>query len=145
MIPPSSSCSKQGDSRVIDSKDGVRSDLYEERTTPSSGIGAFATSFIPSGTRIFCESPLILLPDDAGHVDLYKLVTWLPESKQADFWSLAASKPNKEVSHIESLRKSYAGNFPFIEIEMKRCLLGMAYDKTYTHPRTLMHLSKNMN
>jgi hypothetical protein len=88
----------------------TRTDLYEERSTPYSGIGAFATTLIPSGTRIFCEDPLFILPD-AGHaIQLYKAVKSLPEKKQAAFWALAAtSKPSRDNSLIESLRKYYRG------------------------------------
>ncbi|KAH8802514.1 hypothetical protein F5884DRAFT_473730 [Xylogone sp. PMI_703] len=94
-------------SKLADSEHRIRSDLYEERTTPWSGIGAFATSVIPSGTRIFCEDPLFILPDDIDHVQLYSFVKALPAEKEAAFWALAASKPNKDVSHIENLRRYY--------------------------------------
>ncbi len=89
----------------------TRTDLYDERRTVYSGIGAFATNFIPSGTRLFCEEALFLLPNEADQVELYKIVKALPEKQQDAFWGLAASPiPKGETSHIESIRKSYQGN-----------------------------------
>ncbi|KAK6345843.1 hypothetical protein TWF730_010186 [Orbilia blumenaviensis] len=83
-----------------------RRDLYEERQTPESGIGAFATALIPLGTRLFCEESIILLPDDAGHVELYAAVKKLGKEEQELFWGLAAStKAGKDVEWIDILRR----------------------------------------
>ena len=102
----------------------VRTDLYEERTTPGSGIGAFATGFIASGTRIFCEEALVLLPDDADHVHLYKAVKPFTEEKATAFWRLAAaSKPSKDTSHIDSIRDSYGGNTDKLGLQEWSCRL----------------------
>ncbi|EPS40040.1 hypothetical protein H072_6181 [Dactylellina haptotyla CBS 200.50] len=85
----------------------VRTDLYEERQTPESGIGAFATSLISSGTRIFCEESIVMLPDYAGQLELHRMVKALPDDKQKMFWNLAASsKPGKAVAWIDLLRAS---------------------------------------
>ncbi|KAH8896773.1 SET domain-containing protein [Thozetella sp. PMI_491] len=89
----------------------VRTDLYEEKRTPQSGIGAFATTFIPAGTRIFCEEPLLMLPNEAYHLSLYKAVKDLPENEEASFWALAASiNPGSDISHIADLRSYYHDN-----------------------------------
>ncbi|RVD84859.1 uncharacterized protein DFL_003196 [Arthrobotrys flagrans] len=83
----------------------TRRDLYEERQTPEAGIGAFATTTIPSGTRIFCEESLIMLPDEAGHVEVYNAVKALEPKKQEMYWALAAStKASRDVGWIEKLR-----------------------------------------
>ncbi|KAF3938630.1 hypothetical protein ABW19_dt0203004 [Dactylella cylindrospora] len=83
----------------------ARRDLYEERQTLEAGIGAFATTRIPSGTRLFCEEPLVILPDEAGHLDLHGAVKALPGDKQTLYWNLAASsKPSKNVAWIDALR-----------------------------------------
>ncbi|KAK6338123.1 hypothetical protein TWF696_001594 [Orbilia brochopaga] len=83
----------------------ARRDLYEERQTVDAGIGAFATVAIPAGTRIFCEDSLVMMPEEATHLDLYRAVSALSDDKQAVFWNLAASaKPGKNVAWINALR-----------------------------------------
>ncbi|KAK6506517.1 hypothetical protein TWF506_011423 [Arthrobotrys conoides] len=83
----------------------TRRDLYEERQTPEAGIGAFAATSIPSGTRIFCEESIVMLPDEAGHVDVYNAVKSLGEEKQVMYWALAAStKASRDVAWIDRLR-----------------------------------------
>ncbi|KAK6331603.1 hypothetical protein TWF718_002152 [Orbilia javanica] len=85
----------------------ARRDLYEERQTPESGVGAFATTKIPSGTRIFCEESIVMLPDEADHVELYNMVKELAGEKRKMYWDLAAStKAGKDVRWIDKLRDS---------------------------------------
>lgn len=97
---------------VLDGRSGeaptfVRDDLYEVRKTPGAGIATFATSFISCGTRLFCEEALIVAPDEAQQLELFGIVSALPEIKQAQFWALAAdSKPSKDVGWINDLRQS---------------------------------------
>ncbi|KAF3915226.1 hypothetical protein ABW20_dc0108873 [Dactylellina cionopaga] len=83
----------------------ARRDLYELRQTLESGIGTFATAVIPSGTRIICEERLLMLPDNAGHIDLHRVVKALPEDRQALYWDLAASsKPSTSSGWMDMLR-----------------------------------------
>ncbi|KAF3912350.1 hypothetical protein AA313_de0206657 [Arthrobotrys entomopaga] len=85
----------------------VRRDLYEERQTLENGIGVFATVVIPSGTRIFCEESIVMLPDAAGHLELYQAVKALLENKRKMYWNLVGStKPSKDVGWIDTLRSS---------------------------------------
>ncbi|KAK6540512.1 hypothetical protein TWF694_009303 [Orbilia ellipsospora] len=85
----------------------VRRDLYEERQTLESGIGVFATVVIPSGTRIFCEESVVMLPDAAGQLELYQAVKALSGGKSQMYWNLAGStKPSKDVGWIDTLRSS---------------------------------------
>lgn len=44
------------------------SQLYELRETRDKGYALFATAFIPSGTRIICEAPLISIPENKIHL-----------------------------------------------------------------------------
>ncbi len=100
-----------GDDKSNSSEHRIRTDLYEERKTPLSGIGVFATALIQSGTRVFCEDPLFLLPYEAHQVHLYKTIKALPGGKETEFWALAPSlTPSKDISQIETLREFYGGN-----------------------------------
>lgn len=92
----------------------VRDELYEARKTPGAGVAAFATASIPCGTRIFCEDALIVVPDKARQLELFRIVSALSEKKQAKFWDLAAdSKPSKDVDWINDLRRSCEGERVF--------------------------------
>ncbi|KAK6511136.1 hypothetical protein TWF481_000058 [Arthrobotrys musiformis] len=94
------------DSNVTKIPSYTRRDLYEERQTPEAGIGAFATKDIPSGTRIFCEEGILMLPDEAGQVELYNAVKALDGAREKMFWELAAStKPSKNVEWIDEVRQ----------------------------------------
>ncbi|KAK5132411.1 hypothetical protein LTR08_009094 [Meristemomyces frigidus] len=42
--------------------------LYEVRETSDRGYALFAATFIPLGTRIICESPLIRIPENQVHL-----------------------------------------------------------------------------
>ncbi|KAF3277924.1 hypothetical protein TWF970_004802 [Orbilia oligospora] len=85
----------------------TRRDLYEERQTPEAGIGAFAITNIPSGTRIFCEESVVMLPDEADQVEVYNAVKSLGEEKQGMYWALAAStKASRDIGWIDRLRNA---------------------------------------
>ncbi|KAK6074443.1 set domain-containing protein 5 [Seiridium cupressi] len=84
----------------------VRDDLYEERHTGEAGIAIFATAFIPSGTRLFCEEALIVIHNEANQTEVFQTVTSLSEKEQRLYWELAASlKPSKDVAWIDGLRQ----------------------------------------
>ncbi|KAJ4246818.1 hypothetical protein NW762_013370 [Fusarium torreyae] len=72
--------------------------LFEVRDIPTKGRGLFAKIDIPVGTRILCETPLLLAqplsPDDLERVLAVKLKA-LPKSKQRDFLSLHNNFPGK--------------------------------------------------
>ncbi|ETS83682.1 hypothetical protein PFICI_05558 [Pestalotiopsis fici W106-1] len=85
----------------------VRDDLYEERDTGGAGIAVFATSCIASGTRLFCEQPLIAVPGEATQLGVFRAVAALPGPDQQAYWELAAcSKPSKDLEWITELRQS---------------------------------------
>lgn len=77
----------------------------------------FATTLIPSGTRIICEEETVVLPDGADYPDLYKLVDALPEHRQAPFWALAAYNRKHEVDWIPAVRAEYKGKIPDLPIQ----------------------------
>ncbi|KAK5117321.1 hypothetical protein LTR62_005938 [Meristemomyces frigidus] len=41
---------------------------FELRKVEGKGLGLFATSYIPAGTRVICEAPLLQIPDNALHL-----------------------------------------------------------------------------
>ena len=85
--------------------------LFEERESPTAGIGVFALSVIPSGSRIICEPPLLALPDDEDVIRCYRAVKDLPPGKEASFWALASSTyPPHDTEWIAELRASYDGS-----------------------------------
>ncbi|KAF3084964.1 hypothetical protein TWF102_011745 [Orbilia oligospora] len=93
----------------------TRRDLYEERQTPEAGIGAFATTNIPSGTRIFCEESIVMLPDEADQVEVYNAVKSLGEEKRGTYWALAAStKASRDIGWIDRLRDASDGISSFL-------------------------------
>ncbi|KAF2155955.1 SET domain-containing protein [Myriangium duriaei CBS 260.36] len=82
----------------------------EVRKTPNAGLGMFATAHIPRGTRLICESPLVVLSELADLPDLYRLVEALPAERAAAFWELAAYRRKaEEVDWIPAIRASYDG------------------------------------
>lgn len=86
------------------------SGLYEQRQSPTAGIGVFAIAHIPSGTRILCEPPLFALPDDDDVIECYLTIKALPLDQQSLFWSLAASAPPPgDTEWIGELRGAYDG------------------------------------
>ena len=60
--------------------------LYELRRTAYKGFGLFATRFIPIGTRILVESPLLTIPDDALHL------AWAPYCRLSNAQKAAFDK-----------------------------------------------------
>ncbi|KAK6003939.1 hypothetical protein QM012_008789 [Aureobasidium pullulans] len=83
------------------------SGLYEQRPSPTAGIGVFAVAAIPSGTRILCEAPLFALPDDDDVIACYLAVKNLPLDQQSAFWSLAAcTSPPGDTEWIDELREA---------------------------------------
>lgn len=87
----------------------VSSNLYEARQTPHAGIGLFATTNIPAGTRIFCEEALVALPDEKDITDLYRALEALPADKQAAFDSLVGHKHKHDTDFIATVRNGYKG------------------------------------
>ncbi|KAK6193702.1 putative RNA helicase, partial [Pestalotiopsis sp. IQ-011] len=88
----------------------VRDDLYEERDTGGAGIAVFATEPIESGTRLFCEEPLIAVPGEATQLDVFRAVAALPVGRRRAYGELAAcSKPSKDLDWITELRRSSEG------------------------------------
>lgn len=86
------------------------SGLYEQRQSPTAGIGVFALTTIRSGTRILCEPPLFALPDDDDVIACYLAIKALPLDQQSLFWSLAASSPPPgDTDWIGELREAYDG------------------------------------
>lgn len=91
----------------------VRDDLYEERDTGGAGIAVFATAPIESGTRLFCEEPLIAVPGEATQLDVFRAVAALPAGRRRAYGELAAcSKPSKDLDWITELRRSSEGMYP---------------------------------
>ncbi|KUJ11987.1 SET domain-containing protein [Mollisia scopiformis] len=93
--------------------------MYEIRPAGPKGLGVFAKSLIPIGTRIFSERPLISLHPNQSASDIYTLSRLLSPSQRSQLLSLS--------SHITtSLRfmrwnqaiyytlKSFSKNFPFL-------------------------------
>lgn len=88
----------------------VRDDLYEERDTGGAGIAVFATAPIESGTRLFCEEPLIAVPGEATQLEVFRAVAALPAGRRRAYGELAAcSKPSKDLDWITELRRSSEG------------------------------------
>jgi hypothetical protein len=84
--------------------------LFEQRESPTAGIGVFAINPIPSGTRILCESPLFALPDDNDVIACYLAIKDLPLDQQSLFWSLAASTTTPgDTEWIDELREACDG------------------------------------
>ena len=87
------------------------SGLFEQRPSPTAGIGVFAVAVIPSGTRILCEAPLFALPDDDDVIACYLAIKDLPLDRQSVFWSLAGcTSPPGDTEWIDELREAYDGN-----------------------------------
>lgn len=86
------------------------SGLFEQRQSPTAGIGVFAIAHIPSGTRLLCEPPLFALPDDDDVIECYLTVKALPLDQQSLFWCLAASTPPPgDTEWMGELRDVYDG------------------------------------
>lgn len=86
------------------------SSLYEQRQSPTAGIGVFATATIPSGTRILCEAPLFALPDDDDVIACYLTIRELSKDQQYAFWALASSTtPPGDTDWIDELRAACDG------------------------------------
>lgn len=99
------------------------SGLYEQRQSPTAGIGVFAIAHIPSGTRILCEPPLFALPDDDDDViECYLTIKALPQDQQSLFWSLAASTPPPgDTEWIGELRGAYDGGRIVLGMMLGQC------------------------
>ncbi|KAK3678213.1 hypothetical protein LTR78_002309 [Recurvomyces mirabilis] len=73
---------------------------YELRPIEGKGLGLFATSFIPRGTRIICEAPLLHIPENALHLAWGPYCRLLNPQKQA-FDALHCFKPeNLNPEHV---------------------------------------------
>ena len=88
------------------------SPYFEVRESDFGGMGMWATTGIPAGTRIICEDAAVILPDGADYPDLYRLVDALPPQKQAGYWALAAYNRKHEVDWIPAVRAAYQGLSP---------------------------------
>lgn len=103
-------------------------EFFEDRPTQFAGIGSFAIKPIPAGTRILCEPPLFVLPDDADILQIYRAVTSRPIEDQMPFWALSQNVTKfKETDWIATLRANYSGkpSLPlcFLALSQKRALL----------------------
>jgi hypothetical protein len=86
------------------------SDLFEQRQSPTAGIGVFAVAAIPSGTRILCEAALLALPHDADVIACYLAVKDLTRHQQLAFWHLVAcTPPPADTEWIAELREACDG------------------------------------
>ncbi|KAK5121467.1 hypothetical protein LTR85_005300 [Meristemomyces frigidus] len=94
--------------------------LYELRHTDDKGYALYATAFIPIGTRIICEGPLIRLAENQVHL------AWAPycrlsKKQKAAYDKLHYFKP--EHMDLESVSRSCLINGPnddLNEIEIER-------------------------
>lgn len=78
------------------------------RAVPGAGLGVFATSAIPAGTRLISETAVLTLPETADLPDLYTLLMSLPAHRQAAYWSLSAYKRrHDETDWIPAARALY--------------------------------------
>jgi hypothetical protein len=98
------------------------SGLFEQRQSPTAGIGVFAIKPIPSGTRILCETPLFALPDDNDVIACYLATKDLPLDQQSLFWSLAASTTTPgDTEWIEELREACDGTRIVLQVILGQC------------------------
>lgn len=77
--------------------------LYELQQTVGKGYGLFATAFIPIGTRIICEAPLIRLPENQVHL-AWEAYGRLTKKQKAAYNKLHYFKP--EHMNLEGLSRS---------------------------------------
>ncbi|KAL8854303.1 MAG: hypothetical protein Q9221_000789 [Calogaya cf. arnoldii] len=80
--------------------------LYEVRPTASKGLGVFATSDIPRGTRIMCEPPLLYI-DNANKPFTHILFDRLSPADQTEFLSLHAYFLKGVKPEIEKILRSF--------------------------------------
>jgi len=81
---------------------------YEARQVTGKGVGVFALERIVAGTRVLCEKPLLVLPEDAGILELYRAINTLGDKGIAQFWALSASaEPCTDDDWIEKLQATY--------------------------------------
>jgi len=68
----------------------LQSSMYEIRPTLQKGLGVFAKSLIPKGTRIFSEPPLLALRPDQSSCDIYSSATLLSEKERKQLSGLSS-------------------------------------------------------
>ncbi|CZR59739.1 uncharacterized protein PAC_09633 [Phialocephala subalpina] len=93
--------------------------MYEIRSAGPKGLGVFAKSLIPRGTRIFSERPLLSLRPDQSSSDIYTVSRLLPPKHRASLLSLSSHI----TSELRFLRwnqalwytlKALLKNFPYL-------------------------------
>lgn len=124
--PPRSKPSIDTDFTIFDTKStypgsnsttssGDPAPLCEIRPSPTAGYGLFATTSLPRGTRIFSESPLMVMPPDFDNDidELYTAFRTLSMEAQASILSLFAMEDSVSASfraYISSLIEHYQRN-----------------------------------
>jgi hypothetical protein len=73
--------------------------MYSIRSAGPKGLGVFAKSFIPRGTRIFSEEPLLSIPQNTDASSLYSTSRLLSPEKRIQLLQLS-SHVNREQSII---------------------------------------------
>jgi hypothetical protein len=98
------------------------SGLFEQRQSPTAGIGVFAIAPIASGTRILCEAPLFALEDDDDVIGCYLTIKALPLDQQELFWTLAASTTSPgDTEWIGELREACDGTRIVLQAKLGQC------------------------
>ncbi|KAL8658827.1 MAG: hypothetical protein Q9226_000760 [Calogaya cf. arnoldii] len=87
--------------------------LYEVRPTASKGLGVFATSDDPRGTRIMCEPPLLYI-EEANKPFTHILFDKLSSADQAKFLSLHAYFPKGVKTEMEKILRSFKESDPIL-------------------------------
>ncbi|OCK74456.1 SET domain-containing protein [Lepidopterella palustris CBS 459.81] len=64
--------------------------MYEIRQAGTKGLGVFAKVFIPRGTRIFSERPLLAIRPDQGAGDIYAAFRLLPLEQRTKLLQLSS-------------------------------------------------------
>jgi len=81
---------------------------YEARQVTGKSVGVFALKKIVARTRVLCEKPLLVLPEDAGTLELYRAINTLGDNGISQFWALSASaEPCADDDWIEELQATY--------------------------------------
>jgi hypothetical protein len=93
------------------------SGLFEQRQSPTAGIGVFAIAPIASGTRI-----LFALEDDDDVIGCYLTIKALPLDQQELFWTLAASTTAPgDTEWIGELREACDGTRIGLQSKLDQC------------------------
>ena len=82
----------------------IATNLYELRMTADKDYGLFATSFIPIGTRIICDKPLVRIPENSVHL-AWGSYCRLSNAQKAAFDKLHIFKP--EHTDFEQVSRCY--------------------------------------